>query len=133
MSESAVPLELFTTGSSLIVVCLILYTLFTYKKKISFIQHLISEKENGKFTTQDQEFIKSAYNEASHLKVKIAKLLKTLYPIFILAAGVFLAFFDFKEAFTHINIVVVTFLYLHILKINVTSYINQMDLLTKIK
>jgi len=133
MSESSVPLELFTTGSSLVVVCLILYTLFTYKKKISFIQHLISEKENGKFTSEDKEFIKITFNEASHLRDKISKLLKTLYPVFILVAGVFFAFFDFKEAFTHINIVVVTFLYLHILKINVTSYINQMDMLAKTK
>jgi len=133
MSESSIPLELFTTGSSVIVVCLILYTLITYKKKIAFIHHLIDEKEKGKYTSDDMEFIKVTYNAASHLRDKIAKLLKTLYPVFILLAGVFLAFFDFKEAFTHINIVVVTFLYLHILKINVTSYIGQMDLLAKKK
>ena len=133
MSESSIPLELFTTGTSVLVVILIIYTLLTYKKKISFIQHLISEKENGKFTAQDEEFVKIAFNDASHLRDKIAKLLKTLYPVLILVAGVFLAFFDFKEAFTHMNIVVVTFLYLHVLKINVTSYITQMDLLAKEK
>ena len=129
MAEQTIPLELLTTGSSVLVVVLILYTLFTYKKKISFIQHLITEKENGNYTSEDEEFIKIKYNEASYLREKILKLSKTIYPVFILIAGVFFAFFDLKEAFTHINIVVVTFLYLHILKTNVTSYINQMDLL----
>jgi len=129
MSESRIPLELLTTGSSVIVVLLILYTLFTYKKKIAFIQHLIQEKEEGNFTLQDEEFIKMSFNKASHLRDKIIKLNKTIYPIFILLAGVFFAFFDFKEALTHVNIIVVAFLYLHVLKINVNSYINQMDLL----
>lgn len=129
MSESNIPLELFTTISSIIVVLLIVYTIITYKKKISFIQHLIKEKEIGKYTSEDKEFIKMSFNEASHLREKIIKLNKTLYPIFILVAGVFFAFFEWREALTHANIVVVTFLYLHILKTNVTSYINQMNLL----
>mgnify|MGYP000069989236 CR=1 FL=1 len=133
MSDSMIPLELFTTGSSLIVVGLILYTLFSYKKKIDFVQHLLKEKKDGHFTAQDEEFVKFTFNQSSHLRDKIAKLLKTLYPVFILVAGVFFAFFDFKEALTHANIVVVTFLYLHILKVNVTSYINQLDLVASKK
>jgi len=129
MQESTIPLELLTTGSSILVVLLIIYTIFSYKKKISFIQHLIAEKEKGTFTAQDQEFFKVTYNETCHLRNKILGLTKMLYPVFILVAGVFFAFYDFAEALTHINIVVVTFLYLFILKTNVNSYIRQMDLL----
>jgi hypothetical protein len=99
------------------------------KKKIDFVQHLIAEKENGRFTATDKEFLKVTFNEACHLRDKITKLTQMLYPLFILVAGVFFAFYDFKEALTHANIVVVTFLYLHILKTNVKSYIGQLDLL----
>lgn len=127
MQESSVPLELLTTGSSVIIVLLIIYTVFTYKKKISFIQHLIKEKENGNFTSQDKEFIDINFNQASQLRDKILKLNKTIYPVFILIAGVFFAFYDIKEALIHINVVVVTFLYLQILKTNVNSYISQMN------
>lgn len=127
MQESAVPLELLTTGSSVIIVLLIIYTVFTYKKKISFVQHLIKEKEKGNFTSEDKEFIDISFNQASHLRNKIEKLSKTIYPLFILIAGIFFAFYDFKEALIHINVVVVTFLYLQILKTNVKSYISLMD------
>ncbi len=125
MNEPTIPLELITTGSSIIVVLLIFYTLYIYKKKISFMKSLLLKKEAGNYTEQDREFVKITFTETSHLRDKISKFNKTLYPIFILIAGIFFAFFDLSEALTHINIVVVSFLYLHILKINVISYINQ--------
>jgi len=129
MQEAAITLGLFTTGSSIVVVFLILYTILSYKKKISFVQHLIKEKENGNFTEQDKEFLKTTFNKESHLRDKIIKLTQIFYPVFILITGIFFAFFDFKDALTHINIVVVTFLYLHIYKTNVKSYLGQLNLL----
>ncbi len=129
MQETTLPLQLLTTGSSIVIVFLIFYTLFQYKKKISFIQELIAEKENGNFTAQDKEFLKITFNETSHYRDKIVKIGQILYPVFILIAGVFFIFFEFKEALTHINVVVVAFLYLHILKKNINNYLNQMNLL----
>lgn len=129
MSETTIPLEYFTTGSSILVVFLILYTIFSYRKKIGFIKRLIEEKRNGSFTTQDKEAITESLKSEQLLKFKIINFSKIIYPIFILVAGVFFAFFDLKEALTHINIVVVSFLYLNILKVNINSYINQMELL----
>lgn len=129
MSESTIPLEYLTTGTSILVVLVIIYTIFSYKMKISFIQKLIKEKENGNYTSQDKEAVAQSLNEEQHLRYKIINLNKILFPAYILVAGVFFAFFDFKEALTHVNVVVVVFLYLHILKTNVTSYINQMQLL----
>jgi len=129
MTDSAIPLEYLTTGSSILVVFLILYTIFSYKNKISLVQALIEEKEKGKFTAQDRTAIEESLLEAQILAFRIEKLRKTLYPAFLLLAGVFFAFFEFKEALTHVNIVIVVFLYIHILKKNVTSYINQMQVL----
>lgn len=126
---ATIPLEYFTTGSSIIIVVLILYTIITYKNRIGLIQNLIKEKEKGNFTAQDKSAVEESLVQAQILRLKIVKLSKTIYPAFILVAGVFFAFFDMKEALTHINVVVVAFLYLHILKTNVTSYINQMQLL----
>ncbi len=131
MTDSAIPLEYLTTGSSIIVVMIILYTIILYKKKIGFIQKLIEEKENKKFTEQDKKQVEETLIESQILKFRIVKLTKTLYPIFILIAGIFFAFFDFKEALTHMNIIVVVFLYIHILKTNVTSYINLMQILVQ--
>jgi len=126
---AAIPLEYLTTGTSILVVVLILYTIITYKNKIGMIQELIKEKEKGNFTAQDKSAVEESLIQAQILRLKIIKLSKTMYPAFLLVAGVFFAFFDFKEALTHVNIVVVAFLYLHILKTNVTSYINQIQLL----
>lgn len=129
MADSKIYLEYFTTGGSILIVFLILYTIFSYRKKISFIKKLIDEKNNGKFTSQDKQAVEETIKKEEFLRFRITNFSKFIYPILILIAGVFFAFYDFKEALTHINIVIVAFLYLNILKINVTSYINQMKLL----
>jgi len=118
------PLELVSNILSLIVIGLIIAKFISYKKKIAVIEGLCQLEEDKKLTPEDKEFVSTSIKEYEILLSKQQAFNKLMYPAFILIAGIFFIFFDFAEAMIHINILVVTYIYLFIKTIHYKNFIN---------
>ncbi len=130
MQEAQFPLEIISNILSLMVVVAIIYRVYQYKKRIDVIKQLSILKEENQLSQEDNDFIEANYQEYGIKYQKQQALIKFIYPALILITGVFFLSFDFAEAMIHLNIVVVTFLYLHIVRIHYKNYFN---LLTDLK
>lgn len=125
MNETAgFPLEIISNVASLIVVIGIIYKFLQYKKKMEVIQGLVDLKENKKLTPEDKEFIRINKIDYEIQLQKDNALIKFAYPFFILIIGVLMITFSTAEALIHINIVVVTFIYLYVGKIHSQNFIR---------
>ncbi len=125
MNETAgFPLEIISNVASLIVVIGIVYKFLQYKKKMEVIQGLLDLKENKKLTPEDKEFIRINKIDYEIQLQKDNALIKFAYPFFILIIGVLMITFSTAEALIHINIVVVTFIYLYVGKIHSQNFIK---------
>ena len=118
------PIEIVSNIVSLLIIILIIIKFINYKKKVAIIDGLYKLEEEKRLSTEDKEFIKKNLNEYQVLHEKQIGFNKLMYPAFILVAGIFFIFFDFAEAMIHINILVVTFIYLYIKKIHYKNYIE---------
>lgn len=125
MNEAAgFPLEIISNLISIIIVVGIIYKLLQYKKKMEVIQGLRELKETNQLTLEDKEFIKS---NKLYYEIQLQKdlaLIKLAYPFFILIIGILMITFSTTEALIHVNIVVVTFIYLYISKIHTQNFIK---------
>ena len=125
MNEAAgFPLEIISNLISIIIVVGIIYKLLQYKKKMAVIQGLRTLKENNELTSDDKEFIQT---NKLHYEIQLQKdlaLIKFAYPFFILIIGILMITFSTTEALIHINIVVVTFIYLYVSKIHTQNFIT---------
>jgi hypothetical protein len=125
MNETTIlPLEIISNIVSLVILVGIIYKFFQYKKKMDVIQGLVELKDNNKLTTDDKEFIQM---NLQYYEVQLQKdqaLIKFAYPFFILLIGVLMLTFSTAEALIHINIVVVTFIYLYVSKIHTQNFIK---------
>ncbi|MDD2640572.1 MAG: hypothetical protein PHS65_06225 [Arcobacteraceae bacterium] len=130
MNETAgFPLEIISNVASLIVVAGIIYKFFQYKKKMDVIHKLIALKEKNKLTQEDTEFIQVNRLEYEIQLQKDNALIKFAYPFFILLIGILMVTFSTTEALIHINIVVVTFIYLYVGKIHTQNFIKLLKTL----
>lgn len=130
MNETAgFPLEIISNVASLIVVVGIIYKFFQYKKKMDVIHKLIALKEKNKLTQEDKEFIQVNRLEYEIQLQKDNALIKFAYPFFILLIGILMVTFSTTEALIHINIVVVTFIYLYMGKIHTQNFIKLLKTL----
>lgn len=118
------PLELISNIVSFIVIGAIIYRFVKYKKRIKVIDGFYQLEKQKKLTDEDKEYIEQNIKEYTIKMQKQEGLLKLSYPLFILIIGVFLAFFEFAEAMIHINIIVVTYIYMYIIKVHYKNYIN---------
>lgn len=118
------PLEIVSNIISLFIIGLIIVNFINYKKKIAVIDGLGQLEEEKKLTAEDKEFIKSSIHEYEQLQGKQQAFNKLMYPAFILVAGVFFLFFEFEEAMIHLNILVVTYIYLYVKTIHYKNFIN---------
>lgn len=131
MSESTgFPLELISNLLSIIIVAGIIYKFYQYKKKMDVLGQLTQLKEENKLTEEDNAFIAKNLLEYEIQLEKDKGLIKLAYPFFILIAGVLMLTFSMAEALIHINIVIVTFIYLYISKMHTQNFIQ---LLKKLK
>lgn len=125
MNEAAgFPLEIISNLISIIIVVGIIYKLLQYKKKMAVIQGLRTLKENNELTSDDKEFIQT---NKLYYEIQLQKdlaLIKFAYPFFILIIGILMITFSTTEALIHINIVVVTFIYLYVSKIHTQNFIT---------
>ncbi len=125
MNETAgFPLEIISNVASLIVVVGIIYKFFQYKKKMDVIHKLIALKEKNKLTQEDKEFIQVNRLDYEIQLQKDNALIKFAYPFFIFLIGILMVTFSTTEALIHINIVVVTFIYLYVGKIHTQNFIK---------
>lgn len=130
MNETAgFPLEIISNFASLIVVVGIIYKFFQYKKKMDVIHGLIALKEKNQLTQEDKEFIQVNRLDFEVQLQKDNALIKFAYPFFILLIGILMVTFSTTEALIHINIVVVTFIYLYVGKIHSQNFIKLLKTL----
>jgi hypothetical protein len=121
------PLEIISNVVSLIIIGVIIARFVNYKKKVSVIDGLYTLKEENKLTPEDKEFISSNLAEYQVLLHKQIGFNKLMYPAFVLIAGIFFVFFEFSEALIHINILVVTYIYLYIKRVHYKNYIELLE------
>lgn len=125
MNETAgFPLEIISNLISIIIVVGIIYKFIQYKKKMEVLQGLRQLKETNSLTQDDKEFVQT---NKRYYEVQLQKdmaLIKFAYPFFILIIGILMVTFSTTEALIHINIVVVTFIYLYVSKIHTQNFIT---------
>lgn len=106
---------------------------YQYKKKLDVLKGLNELKEGNKLTTEDKEFISKNLNDYKQTLENNETKLKLIYPIFILIAGVLMAFLSFQEAMIYINVIVVAYIYLQVNKIHTRNFVSFLDELNSIK
>lgn len=120
------PLEFISNIVSLIVIGVIVMMFVKYKKRVAVIDGFAQLAKNKKLSDDDKKYIKDNINEYQNKFVKQEAFIKLMYPALVLVAGIFLFFFPFAEALIHINIIVVTFIYLYVKKIHYRNYITML-------
>lgn len=131
MQDIPIPLELVSIFISLALSIALILKFYQYKKKLDVLKGLDELKEKKKLTVDDKEFIKSNFKDYRMTLARDEQRLKLLYPAFILAAGVLLAFLSFEEAMIHLNVVVVAYIFLQVSKIHTRNFVTLLDALNK--
>lgn len=131
MGETQIPLELLSNLISVGILIAIFAKYVQYKKKLDVLKGLDQLKKEKKLTLEDKDFIKSNFKDYRQALNKEEERLKLVYPVFILAAGVLLAFLDFQTAMIHLNVVVVAYIYLHVSKIHTRNFVTFLQELSK--
>jgi len=131
MESGNVPLELVSSFLSIVILIGLFFRYYQYKKKLTVLKGLSDLKEQKKLTQEDKEFIKSNYEDYQYsFKIEESRI-KLAYPVFILIIGLLTAFFSFKEALIHLNVVVVAYIYLQINKIHTRNFLALLKELNK--
>lgn len=125
------PLELISNLLSLIILIMIFVKYYQYKKKLDVLKGLSELKEKRKLSDNDKVFINSNLKDYQILFARDEQRIKMVYPIFILIAGILLAFLEFKEAMIHLNVLVVAFIFMQVNKIHNKNFINALSQLNK--
>ena len=124
MGNIQIPLELLSNILSILILLGIFFKYYQYKKKLNVIKGLNDLKEKKQLTLDDEKFIDKNYKDYSKALEINESRLKLLYPIFILIAGILIAFLSFQEAMIHINVIVVAYIYLQVNKIHTRNFVN---------
>lgn len=131
MQDTQLPLELISIFLSVVLLITIFVKYFQYKKKLDVLKGLNELKEQKKLTLEDKDFIKSNFRDYKIAFGRASQRLKMLYPVFILSAGILFAFLSFEEALTHMNVIVVAYIFLHVNKIHNRNFVTFLDGLSK--
>ncbi|XPV68710.1 MAG: hypothetical protein ACNI25_15580 [Halarcobacter sp.] len=124
MQNVQIPLELLSNLLSIVILILIFVKYYQYRKKLEVLKGLNELKQNNELTTNDKEFIKNNLRDYKTALLNDEARIKLSYPIFILIAGVLLAFLPFREAMIHFNVVIVVFIFMQISKIHNKNFVN---------
>ncbi len=126
-----IPLELISNVISMIILIMIFVKYYQYKQKLDVLKGLDDLKNKKKLTAEDKSFISSNLKDYQILFARDEQRVKLAYPIFILVAGIVLAFLEFKEAMIHLNVIVVAFIFMQVNKIHNRNFINLLTELNK--
>ena len=127
MEEIKVYIETFSSITSILILIGIFFKYYQYKKKLEVLKELNSLKEQNNLNDQDIEFIEENYKEYKELMKKDEKRLKLAYPILILIAGILFAFVPFSETMIYINVLVVSYIYLQIVRIHNRNFATFLE------
>jgi len=125
------PVELISNFLSLAILVMIFVKYYQYKKKLDVINGLSELKKNNSLSSDDKSFIKTNLQDYQLLFARDTQRLKLTYPIFILIAGILLAFLDFKEAMIHLNVIVVAYIFMQVNKIHNRNFVTLLSDLEK--
>ena len=125
------PLELISNLLSIAILVMIFVKYYQYKKKLDVLKGLNDLKDSKKLTSEDKNFIKTNLKDYQILMARDEQRIKLSYPVFILIAGVLLAFLDFQEAMIHLNVLVVTYIFMQVNKIHNRNFVNFLSDLDK--
>lgn len=131
MENIQIPLELLSNFLSIIILILIFIKYFQYKKKLEVLKGLDELKSNNQLTQEDKEFINDNLKDYKLALENSEAKLKFSYPLFILIAGVLLAFLTFQEAMIHLNVIIVVFIYMQISRIHNKNFVTFLQNLNK--
>ncbi|WP_417326925.1 hypothetical protein [Halarcobacter sp.] len=126
-----IPLELISNVISMIILIMIFVKYYQYKQKLDVLKGLDDLKNKKKLTAEDKSFISSNLKDYQILFARDEQRVKLAYPIFILVAGIVLAFLEFKEAMIHLNVIVVAFIFMQVNKIHNRNFVNLLTELNK--
>ena len=126
-----IPLELISNVISMIILIMIFVKYYQYKQKLDVLKGLDDLKNKKKLTADDKSFISSNLKDYQILFARDEQRVKLAYPIFILVAGIVLAFLEFKEAMIHLNVLVVAFIFMQVNKIHNRNFVNLLTELNK--
>lgn len=127
MTESQIPLELISSFLSIIILIGLFFKYYQYKKKLEVLKGLAQIKEKNELTLEDNEFIKKNLKDYRQALQRDEERLKIFYPVFILIAGVLLAFLSFSEAMIHLNVVVVAYIFLHVNRLHTRNFVKFLE------
>ncbi|NVJ52197.1 MAG: hypothetical protein HWD90_00790 [Campylobacteraceae bacterium] len=125
------PLELISNIISMVILIMIFVKYYQYKKKLEVLKGLDELKEQKKLSQEDKTFISSNLKDYQNLLARDEQRVKLTYPVFILIAGILLAFLEFKEAMIHLNVLVVAFIFMQVNKIHNRNFVNLLTELNK--
>ena len=126
-----IPIELISNVISMIILIMIFVKYYQYKQKLDVLKGLDDLKNKKKLTAEDKSFISSNLKDYQILFARDEQRVKLAYPIFILVAGIVLAFLEFKEAMIHLNVIVVAFIFMQVNKIHNRNFVNLLTELNK--
>lgn len=122
--NSQFPFEIISNIASVIILISLFLKYNQYKKKLEVLKNLNELKEKRQLTVQDKEFIEKNYKDYKNLLEKNEERLKVVYPIFILIAGILLAFLPLQIAFIHLNVIVVLYIFMHVTKLHNKNFVT---------
>ncbi len=113
-----IPLELISNFVSIILIFILFYKYFQYKKKIEIMKEFSSLISENKLSQEDKEFIIENEKEYKDKVLKTEASIKFSNPVFILITGLIFITFPLADAMIHLNVIVVAFLFMRIDRIH---------------
>lgn len=113
-----VPLELISNFVSIILIIILFYKYFQYKKKIEVMKGLLVLANENKLSHDDKDFIVNTEEEYKEKVIKAETAIKFSNPVFILITGLIFITFPLTDAMIHLNVIVVSFLFIRVDRIH---------------
>jgi hypothetical protein len=113
-----IPLELVSNFLSIAILLFLGYKYLNYKKGVDLTKELKAKTDAKKITTEDIEVIRKHEREYKEQMLTDITNAKFVIPIFILIGGIIFIMVDLKEAMIHLNVIVVAFIYVQVMKIH---------------
>lgn len=104
--------------ASIIVVIFLVISFLKHKKRVGVIQKLDELKSNNQLTQEDISYIKTNLQEYKDKAEKAQAYVKLLNPLFIFIVGALFLLLPTSDAMIHLNVIVVSFIFVQLDKIN---------------
>lgn len=112
------PYEIFSNIAAIILVIILGYRYFLYKKNVDVLKGLDSLKDQGQLSPEDIHYIKVNEREYKEKVTRAEQSTRLANPIFIVITVLIAYTFTFQETLIHLNVVVVAFLFMQVDKIH---------------